>query len=337
MEYRTLGRSGIQVSALAMGCWAIGGGSGWGDQDERLSIAAVHAALDRGINFFDTAEAYGDGRSEEVLGQALAGHRDQAVIATKVSPDHTRPAELRSYCEASLRRLQTDAIDLYMIHWPVTTHPIGDALATMQELKAEGKVRAIGLSNFGPQQLGAALGAGAAAAGVQIDANQVCYNLLCRAVEVEVLPLCRQHGVSMTAYMPLFQGILAGKYRTADEVPPFRARTRHFRGDRPQARHGETGLEAETFAVLDAVRAIAVGLGQPMANVALAWAMAREGVASVLAGARSPEQVERNVQAAALSLSPEVIARLDQATEALKHKLGPNIDYWQGSRNSRSR
>jgi myo-inositol catabolism protein IolS len=332
LETRKLGRSGIEVSALALGCWAMGGGPGWGDQDEALSIATVHAALDCGINFFDTAEGYGNGRSEEVLGKALVGRRQEAIVATKISPNHAAPLDVRPTLEASLRRLRTDVVDLYIIHWPVTAHPVADTLAVLQDLKAEGKIRAIGVSNHGPQQLGEVF-----ESGVQIDANQVCYNVLSRAVEMEVLPLCRQHQVSVTAYMPLFQGILADKYRAPDEVPPFRARTRHFRGDRPRARHGGTGLEAETFAALDAIRAIAAELGQPMANVALAWAMAREGVTSVLAGARTPQQVERNVRAAALPLLPQVIARLDQVTEDLKRALGPNIDYWQGTATSRSR
>ena len=332
MKNRKLGRSDISVSVLALGCWPLGGGPGWGDQEESLSIATIHAALDHGISFFDTAEGYNAGHSEQVLGKALSDRRDQAIIGTKISPSNTEPSVLRDHCEASLRRLQTDYIDLYMVHWPITTHPVAGSFAVLQDLKAEGKIRAIGVSNFGVQQLTEAL-----ETGVQIDANQLCYNMLSRAIEMEILPLCRQHGISVTAYMPLMQGLLAGKYHTPEDVPPFRARTRHFRADRHQARHGEPGAEEETFAAISGIRDIAEELGEPMASVALAWTAARPGVGSVLAGARTPDQVARNVQSARLALSSDVVSRLDQATHALKHKLGPNADFWQGSESTRTR
>jgi aryl-alcohol dehydrogenase-like predicted oxidoreductase len=297
-----------------------------------LSIATIHAALDHGINFFDTAEGYNAGRSEEIVGKALVDRRDRAVIATKIGPSHTEPSVLRQYCEASLRRLQTDYIDLYMVHWPITTHSVTDSFALLDELRREGKIRAIGISNFGVGHLTEALGAG-----VQLDANQLCYSLLSRAIEFGIVPLCQEHRISITAYMPLMQGLLAGKYRTIDEVPAFRTRTRHFSGDREGSRHGEPGAEKETFAAIDAVRAIAKELGEPMANVALAWVMAKPGVASALAGARTPSQIGRNVEAMSLVLAPEVVERLDRATDELKQILGPNADYWQGGANSRMR
>lgn len=332
MEKRRLGRSDIKVSVLSLGCWAMGGGPGWGELDESIYIATVHKALDVGINFFDTAEMYGNGRSEQVLGKALADRREKAIIGSKIAPAHTAPATLRAHCEASLRRLRTDYIDVYMIHWPVRDRPIAEVLATMEDLKREGKIRSIGVSNFGVQQLSEAL-----ATGVQIDVNQLSYSLLSRAIEFEILPLCRQHQVGVTAYMPLMQGLLAGRYRTPDQVPPFRARTRHFSSNRPQARHGEPGAEKEMFAALDAIREIATEMDVPMAELALAWVISRPGVVSAISGARKPEHVERNVGAASLHLSPEVIARLDQATEVLKQKLGPNADYWQSGENSRIR
>jgi aryl-alcohol dehydrogenase-like predicted oxidoreductase len=332
VDKRKLGQSGIEVSPLSLGCWALAGGSGWGDQDERSAIATIHAALDQGINFFDTAEGYNNGKSEEIVGKALADRRDKAIIASKISPNHTAPGELRGYLEAALRRLQTDYVDLYMIHWPIRTHSLADSLAVMQALKQEGKIRAIGVSNFARLDLTEAV-----ETGVQIDANQLHYSLLSRAIEYEILPLCRQFGVSVTTYMPLLQGLLTGKYRTLEEVPPFRLRTRHFSGDRPMSRHGDVGAEDEVVGALAGVRAIAEELGEPMANVALAWVMAQPGVASVIAGARSPDQVARNVKATALSLAPETIARLNEVTAPVKEALGPNADYWQTAENSRMR
>ncbi len=332
MRTRRLGQSGLQVSVLALGCWALGGGSGWGEQDEGEAIATIHAALDHGIRFLDTAEAYAGGRSEEILGKALRGRREEAIVATKISPRHCDPDEIASYCEASLRRLQTDYIDHYIVHWPITEHPVDEAFAALHDLKREGKVRSIGASNFGVEQLTEALGTE-----VQIDADQLNCSLLSRAIEFEILPLCRARGVSVTAYMPLMQGLLTGKFEHPGDVPDFRARTRHFDSKRGRARHGGPGAEAETFAAIDAIRAIARELGVPMADLALAWVIAQPGVASAIAGARRPDQVARNVAAAELQLPFEIINRLNMATEALKSKLGPNADYWSSCENRRTR
>jgi myo-inositol catabolism protein IolS len=332
LRTRPLGRSGLDVSVLALGCWALAGGSGWGKQDEEEAIATIHAALDHGINFFDTAEAYGGGRSEEIVGKALVGRREEAIIATKISPSHCDPARIRSYCEASLRRLQTDYIDHYIVHWPITEYPVDEAFAALQALKGEGKIRSIGVSNFGVQQLSEAL-----ATGVQIDAEQLHYSLLSRAIEFEIKPLCRKRGVSVNAYMPLMQGLLTGKFGGAEDVPAFRARTRHFDSARGQARHNDPGAEAETFAAVDAVRAIAAEIGEPMADVALAWVMTQPGMACAIAGARRPDQVARNVTATELELPFEIVNRLNVATEALKQKLGPNADYWQSFEHRRTR
>lgn len=331
MEYRQLGKSGLDVSTLCVGCWVFAG-EGWGEQPRSDSIATVHAALDSGINFFDTAEGYGAGTSEEVLGQALIGRRDKAIIATKVSPGNALPAALRDHLAASLRRLQTDYVDLYIIHWPLSGHPVAPTLALLDDLKREGKIRAIGVSNFGPHNLAELL-----AAGVQVDANQCGYNLLTRAVEYEVLPLCRANEIGLTAYMPLMQGILAGKWATVDDIPPFRRRTRHFASDRPGTRHGGPGAEADLIRALDELRAVAAELGQPMADVALAWLAAQAGVASVIAGARRPDQVERNARGIGLKLDAAAIARLDTASEPIKRKLGPNIDMWDEGQDARAR
>jgi myo-inositol catabolism protein IolS len=332
LKTRPLGQSGLDVSVLALGCWALAGGSGWGKQDEQEAIATIHAALDHGITFLDTAEGYGGGRSEEIVGKALVGRRDEAIVATKISPSHCDPAQIRSYCEASLRRLQTDYIDHYIVHWPITAYPVDEAFAALEALKDEGKIRSIGVSNFGVQQLGEAL-----ATGVQIDAEQLHYSLLSRAIEFEIKPLCRERGVSVNAYMPLMQGLLTGKFEGPDDVPAFRARTRHFDSARGHARHSDSGAEAETFAAMDAVRAIATEIGEPMADVALAWVMAQPGMACAIAGARRPDQVARNVTAAELELPFEIVNRLNVATEALKKKLGPNADYWQSLEHRRTR
>jgi len=148
MRYRKLGRSDLKVSVVSMGCWAIVGDRTWGPQDESEALAAIQASVDAGVNFFDTAEGYGNGRSEELLGRALGDRRNEVVIATKVSRAHLKPEALRESCEASLRRLRTERIDLYIVHWPSRQVPFEETWRTMEELQRQGKVRVLGVSNF---------------------------------------------------------------------------------------------------------------------------------------------------------------------------------------------
>ena len=332
MEKRTCGQSDIEISVLGIGCWSFGGGDYWGPQDQGDVEAVVHKALDYGINYFDSAEGYNNGRSEESLGKALKGRRREAVIGTKISPSNTAPPVLREHCEASLSRLQTDYIDIYMVHWPITNRSVQDAFETLMALQSEGKIRSVSVSNFGVQQLTEAL-----ATGVRIGVNQLCYNLLSRAIEVEILPLCKQHGIGILGYMPLLQGWLTDKYRTADDAPPTRVRTRHFWGDRSETRHGESGAEEETLETIAGIREIAQEIGIPMGQLALAWAMARPGITSILAGCRNISQLQENVQSSSTSLSPEIIKHLDDLTEPLLNVLGSSPDYYQGGERNRIR
>lgn len=328
MERRVCGQSDIEISVLGLGCWSFGSSEKdyWGPQDQSDVAAVVHKALDYGVNYFDTAEVYNAGRGEESLGKALKGRRHEAVVGSKVSPSNTAPSVLREHCEASLRRLQTDYIDIYMPHWATTDHPFEDVFATLTALKSEGKIRSIGVSNFGFQQLTEAL-----ATGVRIDVDQVCYNLLSRAIEVQILPLCRQHSIGILGYMPLLQGWLAGRFRTADEAPPKHARFRHFRGDRLESRHGESGAEEETFEVIAGIREVAQEMEIPMAQLALAWAMARPGITSILVGCRNVSELQENVGSTSICLSPETIKRLDDLTEPLLNALGSNADYFRAN------
>jgi len=323
MEYRRLGRTDIEVSTVCMGCWAIAGGGTWGDQVEADAMAAIHASLDAGVNFFDTAEAYGSGSSEELLAKGLAGRRDKAVIATKVGPGHLMPADIRASCESSLKRLRTDVIDLYQIHWPNWSVPMADSLGELDRLRSEGKIRAYGVSNFGPRDLAEALSHG------RIESNQVAYSLLWRAIEFEARATCIRNDVAVLCYSSLGMGLLTGKYRSPADVPEGRARTRLFSSDRDGVRHADPGCEAEVFAALQGIRAISDSLGQPMGRVALGWLLAQPGVTSVLAGSRNAEQARANASAADLALSEDVLRQLSQITETVKARLGPNMDPWQ--------
>lgn len=332
IERRRCGNSDLTLPVLGIGGWSYGGGDYWGAQDQKDVDAIVGLALDQGINYFDTAEAYNEGRSEESLGIALKGRRQKAIIGTKVSPNNTEPITLRQHCEASLRRLQSDAIDIYMVHWPIVDHSVEAAFTTLQALQEEGKIRSIGGSNFGPRQLGEAL-----ATGCRIDVNQACYNLLSRAIEVELMPTCARLGIGILAYMPLLQGLLTGKYTTAEEVPAPRRRTRHFCGDRPGSRHGGAGAEEETFAAVNAIRGIADELGVPMAQLALGWILSRPEITCVLAGIRTVEQLEDAAAGVRLKLAPETVQRLNRLTEPLLQQLGPSPDYYQSNEQSRTK
>lgn len=263
MEKRICGKSGIEISPMGIGCWAYGGGDYWGPQAQSDVTEVAHAALDAGINFFDTAEGYNAGRSEEALAIALKGRRHEAVIGTKVStPD---PGTIREHCEASLRRLQTDYVDIYMIHWPHDEFAIEESMAVLTRLREDGLIRAIGVSNFGIGQLTEAIDTGE-----PIAVNQLCYNLLSRAIEPELLPLCQRNNVGILGYMPLLQGILTGKYKSADEIPPVHSRFRHFDADRANASHGEEGAEEELFETIERIRGIAEAEQVPMSRIAIA-------------------------------------------------------------------
>lgn len=322
------------ISRLGIGAWSFGGSPEdyWGAQDQGEVENLVQAALDQGITYFDTAEAYNEGRSEEALGHALKSRRSEAFIGSKVWPNHASPELLRQHCEASLRRLETDYIDLYMLHWAPAEFPLPPALETLARLKEEGKILNIGVSNFGANQIREA-----AATGVEIATNQVCYNLLSRAIEFEILPECRRHGIGVIAYMPLQQGLLTGKYHAADEIPPLRTRTRHFNGSRPLSRHGEPGAEAEIFALLDTLRELAVQENASVSQLSLSWIACQEGVTSVLAGIRSLQQLDEAATGVNFTLSAETLQRLTDLSEPIKQMLGPNADYFQSTTNSRVR
>ena len=325
MEMRTCGKSGIEISPMGIGCWSYGGGDYWGPQAQSDVTAVANAALDAGINFFDTAEGYNEGRSEEALAVALKDRRHEAVIGTKVSrPD---PATIREHCEASLQRLQTDYVDIYMIHWPDDEIAIEESMAELTGLQEDGLIRAIGVSNFGVEQLTAALNTGAS-----IAVNQLCYNLLSRAIEPELLPLCREHNVGILGYMPLLQGILTGQYKSAEEIPSVHSRFRHFREDREQASHGEAGAEEEMFETLEAIRHIAEAEQVPMSRLAIAWAMARPGITCMLVGTRNINELTQNLHVVEYTPSADVIESLDTVTAPLLEKMGANPDYFTGAK-----
>jgi aryl-alcohol dehydrogenase-like predicted oxidoreductase len=330
MKYTKLGNSDLEVSVVSFGCWGIIGGFNWGPQDRQDSITALQAAVDAGITLFDTAEGYGNGTSEQLVAAGLSHRRDEIVIASKVSASHLVSDQLVEACERSLKNLATDRIDLYQVHWPNRSIPIADTFGTLEKLKEAGKIREYGVSNFGIKDL-----SGVYDEGYSVVSNQLSYNMLFRAIEHDIQPMCVEKNIGILCYSSLMQGILTGKYASADEVQPDRARPRHYSGDRPHAKHGEPGHEELTFSIVAEIKGIAQKINQPMADVALAWLLTRPAVASVIAGGRSPKHSYQNAKAADLQLSDDVLKRLDSVTDPLKKAMGTNPDMWNTAEQSR--
>jgi aryl-alcohol dehydrogenase-like predicted oxidoreductase len=310
----------------------------------------VRRAVELGINYFDTAEIYNNGRSEAALGLALRGiPRDQVIIGSKVTPAHCYHDTLIASCEASLRRLQTDYIDLYLIHWPLHPHALRhvtnnealinhppsteEAASALQTLQAAGKIRHIGVSNFASNWLDKIL-----ETGVQVVANQLHYNLLSRAIEADILPYCLQQGVGILGYMTILQGVLAGKYKTLAEIPAPRRRTRHFHhASTPLSRHGEEGAEVELQAALIQIQQMADEVGMPMSQLATRWAFSNPAITCAIVGARNVAQLEAAAHSAAEILPADLVERLNQITQPLKAKLGPSFDYYEHTNLDRTR
>jgi len=325
MKYRKLGVSDLNVSAVALGAWAIGGGPWWGDSDDAESVRAIHAAIDAGVNLIDTAPVYGFGHSEEVVGRAIRGRRDKVVLATKCGlwwDDATgtvhfeqngrtvrrclEPRTLRIEVDASLRRLGTDRIDLLQTHAqaldPFKT-PIADTMACLMDLRLEGKIRAIGVSNCTPAQMDEYR-----AAGVLVS-NQPRYSILDRAIERDLLPYCLRHDIAVLAYSPLEQGLLTGKIgmETAFTPEAFRNKIQWFAPDkRRRVLDLLAGWEKLT-------RKYACTLSQ----LVIAWTIAQPGLTVALCGARKVANAVENAGACALELEPQDIALMRADAEAV--------------------
>jgi aryl-alcohol dehydrogenase-like predicted oxidoreductase len=285
----------LEVSLTGLGCnnfgWRI---------NEAHSRRVVDAAFDSGINFFDTADLYDTGNSEEYLGRALAGRRLEVVIATKfgMKLDETRhgarPEYVRRAAEDSLRRLGTDYIDLYQIHQPDPNTPIADTLGALDELVHAGKVREIGCSNFSAAQI--------REAGGRFVSVQNQYSLFHREPEAEVLPECSRLGLAFLPYFPLASGLLTGKYRKGQPLP---------KGSRGDAGWGPKVFTDENLDKVERLIQFAEGRGHSLLELAFSWLAAQPAVASVIAGATSPEQVKANATAALWKLSPEELREID--------------------------
>jgi len=322
MIFRKLGKSGISISALGMGTWAIGG-LWWGGTDEELAVAALRRGLDEGITLIDTAPMYGRGLAEEVVGRAIKG-RDRAkiVLATKVGLAwhveeghkffeidgvtvyrNLRPSNIRYEVEQSLRRLDTDYIDLYQTHWQDPTTSIADTMGELLKLKEEGKIRAIGVSNATPDQMREYLAVG------RIDSDQPLYNMLDREIEAEALPFCRQHDISILSYSSLALGLLTGAMDPNRTFPANDMRSRNPRF-KPE-NIAKVNTMFEQFAPLRNK----YGLNQ--AQLSIAWTISRPGLTCSLVGVRNPAQAADIAPGGNVKLTPDELAEMDRVIAGL--------------------
>lgn len=330
MNYNYLGKTNIKVSEFALGCWPFAGGSVWGTQDKSDSISTVHAALDNGINFFDTAEGYNDDyHSESILGEALVNRRNRSVIATKISPPNLLPQKIEEACNNSLKRLSTDYIDLYQIHWPNHDINMEDSINELNKLVDKGKIRSLGVCNFGVDDLNEILNLGV------FSTDQLPYNLLWRPIEEEILPECKKNNIGIICYSPLAQGLLTGRYRNADEVPDGISRSRLFNKNRPLSNHDDEGCENEVFKCINKIQKIAKTLGENSAKISLSWVRQQSNITSLLVGARNTKELEMNLSAFEYDLSTELIKELSDLTNNVKLYLGKNPDMWKSDNRMR--
>lgn len=336
MQYRTLGRSNLRVPVITFGAWVIGG-TNWGGTDDDVSVRAIQAAIDGGMTAIDTAPVYGFGHSERIVGRAIRGRRDEVVLMTKVGlrwddvrgdfffetednngqtmrvHKNCRPWSVKAEVEWSLRRLGVDVIDLIQVHWNDPKTPIAETMGALLELRAAGKVREIGVSNYSAQMIAEAQ---RALGDVPLSSDQPKYNLVAREIEKEILPWCRAQGVGVLAYSPLEQGLLTGKV-SADRAFPA-----------TDGRYKRTTFTAENRARVNALLANVVqpiaaahgahgAHGPTVGQVVLAWTVAQPGITSAIAGARTPEQARDNAAAGDLVLDASELSKIRAAFEGL--------------------
>ena len=317
MQYQSLGKSALKISTIIMGTFQAGK-SKWAGIDDTQSTRAIRAAFDAGITTFDSAEAYGKGHAERILGAALCDVRDRVVLATKVSPNRLGYDQVLNACHASLRKLQTDYIDLYQIHWPSGSFggkvvPMEETMAAMNKLKEQGKIRAIGVSNFSRAQVAEAAKFG------PVDSLQPPFSLFWRHVEKDAMTYCRDNNISILAYSPMAQGLLTGRFGPDHkfEKGDHRSKNKLFQPENYQ----------RVQQALARLKPIATALGVNPGQLALAWVIAHPGTCAI-AGARNAEQATLNARAADISLSASTLTQMDEIGRLVTDYLDENPVMW---------
>jgi myo-inositol catabolism protein IolS len=318
MELRKLGTTSIEISPIIMGTWQAGKDM-WVGIDDTESIQAIKAAYDAGITTFDTAEVYGNGHSERIVGNALYDVRDRVVIATKVFSNHLKYNQVVDACHKSLKNLSTDYIDLYQIHWPPGSFGakkvgLEETMRALTDLKTQGKIRAIGVSNFSRSQLEEAAIYG------KIDSLQPPYSLFWRKVETDAMPYCLENNITLLAYSSMAQGLLTGKFGPNHT---FAKGDHRFRNKLYQPENYERVQKA-----LEKLRPIATANHITLGQLALAWVISRPGICAI-AGARTPEQAVQNAAAGNVRLSDEHLADIDDIGKMVTNPLDDDPVMWE--------
>ena len=304
MKFRKLGQSDLNCSVIGLGTWGMAG-SFWGKVDDDQSIATIRAGLEAGINLIDTAPVYGDGHSEEVVGRALEGlKREDIVLATKFGRFTCETEKIRQELETSLKRLKTDYIDLYQVHWPDDKVPFEETFGELENMRKQGKIRYIGVSNFSVEQTEEA------SKYCQIVSTQPQYSLLVRDIEKDILPYCVEKNIGILSYGSIGAGALTGKFK---EKPVFKE-------DDERASFYTFFQEQnwpKTKQMIDTLEEIAASHGKPTVHAAINWVLKQKGISVALVGARTPEQVRMNAQAADWELTDEENAKILQAYDRI--------------------
>jgi aryl-alcohol dehydrogenase-like predicted oxidoreductase len=315
MKYRRLGSSGLTVSVVGLGT------NNFGQRiDYNQTEAVIKQAIDAGINFFDTSNTYGEGRSEEFIGKALKGSRDKVLLASKVAnavseaPNQhgTSRKHILAQVEVSLKRLQTDYLDLYQLHFYDPNTPLEETLRTLDDLVRQGKVRYLGCCNFAAWQVAQAMGAARMLNLEPFVGVETEYNMLKRGIEKELFPCVQRYRLGILPYYPLASGFLTGKYKRGDEAPDD-TRLGFFR------KRADVTLTDENFAVLAQLEAFAAQRGRSLTELAVAWLLAHPEISSVIAGVSKPEQVATNIKGIDWQLTPADMEELDGVLQALAH------------------
>lgn len=322
MNIKRLGKSELFITPLGLGTWAIGGGEnpyGWGKQSDEDSIATIQKAIDLGINWIDTAKGYGHGHSEEIVGKAVKGRRDKVIIATKCGIlwkedgadiyGHLKAESIKAEVESSLKRLQTDVIDLYQIHWPLPDEDIEEGWGAIADLVKEGKVRYGGVSNFNVDQMKRIVSI------MEITSLQPPYNMLKPEIEAEILPYCAQNNMGVIVYSPMQSGLLSGKF-TAERAAAFPSDD--WRKGDPNFNEPLLTLNLD---LVESLKKIAERKAISVANLAIAWTLRRSEVTGAIVGARRPAQIEETIKAAEVKLSQAEIKEIDDLLAARASKI----------------
>ena len=317
MKTRTLGTSEIQITPILMGTWQAGKKM-WAGIDDEESIKAIQAAVEAGITTIDTAEVYGGGHSEQIVAQAVGKMRDRLVYASKVFANHLKHDEVIEACERSLSNLKTDYLDLYQIHWPSGSFgnekvPVEETMQALNKLKEDGKIRAIGVSNFNRAQLEEASGYG------RIDSLQPPYSLFWRKIERDAVPYCVEHNISVLAYSSMAQGLLTGKFKPGHKFAEADHRSANV------LFQGENFERAQN--ALEQLKPIAEKHNCTLAQLSLAWLIAQPQT-NAIAGARTAEQAQDNAKAASVDLSSEELEEIDRIGRQVTDRLDDNPVMW---------